>query len=246
MAWIHAVQNHVLHNYRQQGGSELLYFILDNMLVEDPDERSSADYCHDEALKLLQRINDARRPESTPSDTESSTPKPSILQSNVKSESDEASTIRLDPQSDSRDGSETLPRRTEESINSSLIANLGYRDGSLIDSLVNLTDSEENWERSGAQGSDTQPSRVPAISVALLQGSIVDELLLASVRRSGRQDSEAAKELRQMGKRTWPADASPSVSLPRSFTHPLSGAATQQHADASNRDSKGPDHKRGE
>ena len=146
------------------------------MLVEDPDERSSADYCHDKALKLLQRINDARRPESTPSDTESSddddgssTPKPSIQQSDVESESaDEASTIRLNPQSDSRDGSET-PRRTVESINSSLIANLGYRDGSLIDSLVNPTDCEEKWERSGAPDPDTQPAGEHSMNCCWLQ-----------------------------------------------------------------------------
>ncbi|KAL8725456.1 MAG: hypothetical protein Q9166_007350 [cf. Caloplaca sp. 2 TL-2023] len=321
VAWVRAVREHVseYEQYYQDQGTELLYFLLDNMLVEDPEERSSTDYCYAEALRLsncdsqipfLQRIKDTRHRDSSPSDTElsddddgSSTPKPSILQSDVESESaDEASTIRLDPQSDSRDGSETPSRRIVESINSSLIANLGYRDGSLIDSLVNATESEE-WQLSSAPIPDTQPSRVPATSVALPQESMVDGLLRKpedpedpeAASLISKNDGEATEggdseaqandqskeqddlsffirhhlgrevqgdgareaveasgvgidELRQMRKRTWPADASLSVSLPQSFTHPLSGAAAQQRADTFNRGSKGPpgpaDHKR--
>lgn len=109
--------------------------------------------------------------------TTASTPKSPILQSDRESErADEASTIRLDPQSDSEDGSETPPRRTVESINSSLIADIGYRDDSLIDPLVNPTESEER-QRSGAPDPETQPSQVPDTSVALQQGSMVDGLL---------------------------------------------------------------------
>jgi len=83
VAWVRAIREHVsdYEQYYQDQGTELLYFLLDNMLVEDPEERSSADYCHNEALRLsncdsripfLQRIKDTRRRESTPSDTESS------------------------------------------------------------------------------------------------------------------------------------------------------------------------------
>ncbi|MCJ1424193.1 hypothetical protein MMC29_002080 [Sticta canariensis] len=71
---------------------------------------------------------------------------------------------------------ETPSRRIVESINSSLIADLSCRDGSLIDSLVNSTESEES-QRSGAPGTDTQLSQVPETSVALPQGSMVDGLL---------------------------------------------------------------------
>lgn len=251
-------------------------------------------------------MKDTRRRESMPSDTESSdddggssTPKPWILQSDGESErADEASTIRLDPQSDSEDGSETPPRRTVGSINSSLIANIGYRDGSLIDSLVNPTEFEE-WQGSGAPDPDTQPSQVPDTSVALQQGSMVDGLLWNSedpgpANLTSNHDSEATKATKDRAgkaqtkglpdeshdisfliryhlgykvpgygaqeavetsgvvaeeshqsirKRTWPEE-SPSFSLTRSFTHPLS--ESQQRV--INRDipsSKGPpDHKR--
>lgn len=64
VAWVRVVQKHVTSHYHQRqdddndDGGELLYLLLDNMLVEDPDERSSADYCHDEAQKLLERLRE--------------------------------------------------------------------------------------------------------------------------------------------------------------------------------------------
>jgi serine/threonine protein kinase len=45
VAWIHAVQSHVSDHF-QQRDSELLLLISDKMLVEDPKERSLADYCN--------------------------------------------------------------------------------------------------------------------------------------------------------------------------------------------------------
>ncbi len=72
VAWIHAVQSHVSDNYDKQG-SELLYLIIDSMLIEDPDERSSADYVTIEAERLLQSM-------AKESDDEgSATPKPSTV-----------------------------------------------------------------------------------------------------------------------------------------------------------------------
>ena len=72
VAWIREVQRHV-NDYHSQHGGELLYLIIDSMLVEDPDERSSADYINDEALKILQSM--ANEPE----DEDTATPTPSIL-----------------------------------------------------------------------------------------------------------------------------------------------------------------------
>ena len=201
VAWIRAVREHVNDHeqYYQDQDTELLYFLLDNILVGDPKERSSTDYCHDETWRLskcdsripfLQRIKNTRRRKSTPSDTESSdddddgssTSKSSILQSDVESESaDEASTIRVDPQFDSRDGSETPSRKTVEFINS----------------LVNPTESEE-WQRSGAPDPDTQPSQVPITSVILPQRRTVDGLLwnpedFESGGLTSKHDGEATK-----------------------------------------------------
>lgn len=52
------------------------WLVLDNMLVKDPNERSSAEYCHDEALKVLQRITNTRRQESD--DDYDSSPTPNL------------------------------------------------------------------------------------------------------------------------------------------------------------------------
>ena len=168
VAWIHTLQAHVIDHYNQQR-SELLWLLLYNMLVEDPDERSSADYCHDEALKLLKLITDTRRQESTASDTESrggddgsTTPKPSTPGSNSamgSESSEEASTFRLDIQPDSQNGSEAQVRETVEDIDESLIANCN---------TIHTTDSEEEWKRSGAPD---------LTSVDPQQESMVDGLL---------------------------------------------------------------------
>jgi serine/threonine protein kinase len=162
-AWIHAVQKHVADHFKQHGG-ELLRLLLDKMLIEKPDERSSADHCHDEAQKLLQRLAGTRSQELDDGNDSSATPKPSmpITRSAVESKrADSAgSTIRPDTQSTSSDGSETPTRaspteETGDSIRSSFIAALAYRDESLIDSLVNPTEFEE-WQRSEASGAGVE------------------------------------------------------------------------------------------
>ncbi|KAH8742716.1 kinase-like domain-containing protein [Diaporthe sp. PMI_573] len=55
VGWIHALQSYVVDKYQAQG-NELLWLVIDSMLVEDPDERSSADYVTTEAGKLLQSM----------------------------------------------------------------------------------------------------------------------------------------------------------------------------------------------
>lgn len=54
-ARIFALQNHVHQSYVDQK-NELLFLIIDTMLIEDPDERSSADHVKTEAAKLLQSM----------------------------------------------------------------------------------------------------------------------------------------------------------------------------------------------
>ncbi|KAL8771399.1 MAG: hypothetical protein Q9194_004890 [Teloschistes cf. exilis] len=80
--WIHAVQTRVNDHHVKHGG-ELLYLLMDGMLIEDPDERSSADYVTAKALKILQSMDNESDDEGP------ATPKPSILgtQSVVESES---------------------------------------------------------------------------------------------------------------------------------------------------------------
>lgn len=171
-AWIHAVQAHVINHYKQQG-SELLSLLLDNMLVEEPDERSSADFCHDEALKLLQHIQDTWRQDSTPSciesgtdDDDSTIPGPSIPggQSALESESaEQASTFRLGVQANSEDGSEAPIRKPVEDMDGKPIANRN---------IISPTESEEGRGRSGAPDYVTQPNQVPKTSADPQQNSM--------------------------------------------------------------------------
>jgi len=103
--------------YNARGG-ELLWLLIDSMLVEDPEERSSADYVHDEAQKkTLQSMASIE-----PDDDGSATPKPLMFtaQPAVGSEdTEEASTFRLDIQP-AWDGSRSI-RETVEGPDESLI-----------------------------------------------------------------------------------------------------------------------------
>ncbi|KAI9670794.1 MAG: hypothetical protein M1817_003905 [Caeruleum heppii] len=155
------------------------------MLKEDSEERSSADYIHNEASKLLQRTRttDTRghghTSPSTATDREdggSITPKASMVNESADSE---ASTFRLNLQPPSSDGLEAPIRDTvgEPESDTDLIAGLGCRNSSLISSLVNSIDSEaEEQERSEAPDPDTQPRQ--ALDTA--QESMVDGLLWGS------------------------------------------------------------------
>ena len=75
VTWIRAIQRHVTGTYKKRGG-ELLWLLIDSMLAEDPDKRSSADYIHDEALKLLRSMASHR---SGAGDVGSATQKPPML-----------------------------------------------------------------------------------------------------------------------------------------------------------------------
>ncbi|KAL5120487.1 hypothetical protein ACEQ8H_001505 [Pleosporales sp. CAS-2024a] len=79
-AWIHAVQAHVTKHAKMKA-NKLLDFVLENMLVEDPNERCSADHCYDEACRLLDDITNPHSQESDDKDSDdgSTTPKPSAL-----------------------------------------------------------------------------------------------------------------------------------------------------------------------
>lgn len=120
VAWIRTVQDHVMDRYDERGG-ELLWLLIDNMLVEDPDERSSADYVHDQALEILQHMTNNTLSDD---DVESSaTPRPSMLgtQSTVESEDTEEASTFLPHIQPAPDGSKTPIRETVETADESLI-----------------------------------------------------------------------------------------------------------------------------
>lgn len=164
-AWTRAVKNHVIDKYNKQGCG-LLLLLLDNMLIEDPDERSSADFVHDEALKFLQTMANSG---SDDDDESSATPKPSILSAQSVAASEnaaEATKFRLDIQS-APDGSQAPIRETVEH---------GIEGLNEISKISSLTDPEKR-EWLGALDPEIQPSQFPEIIDALPQGSIVDGLL---------------------------------------------------------------------
>ncbi|KAF2452263.1 kinase-like domain-containing protein [Lineolata rhizophorae] len=190
VAWIRAVLQHV-EDYEEKGNG-LLYFLLDTMLVVDPQERKRAPYCHDEALRLsncdsrqpfLHRISRSRLNGHTSSDTNESdedsdlgTPTPSIpgIQPSMGHEgASEESTIRLGPRAD---GLRTPAETTAASIDPSLIANLGYRGTDMINSIVNSTESGTP-QGSGASTPNAQLSQGQANSAVLPQGSVLDSVL---------------------------------------------------------------------
>ena len=253
-AWIRAVQSHVVEMYNVRGG-ELLWLLIDSMLVEDPEERSSADYVHDEAQKILQSMASIE-PDDDGGDWDegSATPKPSMftVQPAVGSEDpEEASTFRLDIQP-AWDGSRSI-RETVEGPDESLIENR---------SNTTPTGSEEERGRLDAPSPDTKLGLVPEASRPFSPGSTVDGLLWdpegpemasptsnhgneAGELNTGEHDEEhdvfflvqyepgeevkgdgtgavdAPEGRGPMRKRTWPETSSP-LSLPPSFTHPLS------------------------
>ena len=143
-AWIRTVLSHVRYyeqTYREQG-SDLLYFLLDTMLVEDPDERSSASYCHEAASELSDcdsRISFLRRivnddGSRTPTASTTVGAPASVEQNDTEENTDGsgASTIRLgEPHSDSLDSSG--PRTRLGSLGKSIVKSTKH----------NTTDSEE-------------------------------------------------------------------------------------------------------
>lgn len=93
VAWIRAVQNHVIRKYNKRGG-ELLWFLIESMLVEDPDKRSSADYVHDQALELLQSMANNKSDDEVEG---SATPTPSMLSAQSAVESEDAGDLHIQP-----------------------------------------------------------------------------------------------------------------------------------------------------
>ena len=129
-AWNTAVSEYFWN--QSEGGSELIPFLLDNMLHIEPHMRKPASYCHDQALRLFRRLSRRQAP-AQPGDQDS---------------------IR------------------------SLIVELGYRDSSKIDSIINPTDNDSDNEvtfrRSRAPQPDTQEPRGASMTANQSVATIVE------------------------------------------------------------------------
>ncbi|KAI1112120.1 kinase-like domain-containing protein [Nemania sp. NC0429] len=94
--------------------SELVRFVIDHMMVDIPEHRWSADACYNRAIKLLEQLTSASNIESSPK--------------------------TLNPQISGEQQSHKDPK--EYGLGSSFIANLGWRNDSMIDGLVVSTGNE--------------------------------------------------------------------------------------------------------
>jgi serine/threonine protein kinase len=182
LAWIRAVLQHVAT--REDNKNELLCFLLDTMLVVNPQERKKAAYCHEEALRLsncgsrqpfIRRISPGGHGEYTCSDTD---------------ESDKKSDLSTSTPS-IPDVQPSMGHGEAASINSSLIADLGYRGTDRINSIVNLT---------GAGTSQDSVLSTPAAqlrqernnSVASPQENVLDSLVWNPKPASSSSNHDAA------------------------------------------------------
>lgn len=168
-AWINAVLAHV---QRRAEGSDLLSFLLRNMLVIDPQKRQNASVCHDRA-ELLGRIAGSNSNGSTSSDADESnseddegTPSPSIHKGGrVTNYSglDGASTVR--------------PKYQITSPDSSLIADLGYRGSSKIDSITNQTEYQISQDSGAPSPASRQLHRPVGPAIAESEKSTLDDVV---------------------------------------------------------------------
>ena len=242
MDWIHAVQTRVNDYYVEHGG-ELLCLLLDGMLVEDPDERSSADYVTVEALKILQSM------ENESDDEGSATPTPLILgaQSIVESESlDENS--KSDDVTEIDKGWECLDVPDPQTRLSQVLETTEalLQESTAGGLLWNAEDAERASSASNDGSDDSAATEIGIVEAQTEEpheeeddASFVTRCLLGDEDQGdgAREAAEAPRESQSMRKRSWPQGNSPLL-LSCSFTYPPS--ADQQRAI-----SQGPpDHKR--
>ena len=224
--WIHAVQARVNDHYLKHGG-ELLYLLLDGMLVEDPDERSSADYVTVEALKILHSM------ENESHDEGSATPTPSILgtRSVVESES-------LDEKSNSDDLAETVEGwewvdvpDPETRLSQVLGTIEALPQGSTVDGLLwNAADAERAGFASTTSGDDSGATELGTVEAQTEhpQKEQHDALFIARCLLGDEEQGDGAREAVEASggcqstrKGRWPEGNSP-LSISRSFTCPPS------------------------
>ncbi|KIW58787.1 hypothetical protein PV05_03284 [Exophiala xenobiotica] len=228
VAWVYALQKHVNNNYVNQG-SELLYLVLDNMLFEDPDERSSADYVNTEAAKLLQSM-------AHESDDEgSATPKPSTdgdqsvvesEDSNEDSEGVEATDAEEEwgwlgvpvPETRVSQVLETTEAMSQGSIVNGLLWNSGGPERGTFASSNCSSQATVLGTVEAAQAEEEGPHEEEA-EASSVAGSLPggDE-----VQGDGGQDAGvASRGSRSMRKRSWP-EGNLLLSLPQSCNYPPS------------------------
>ena len=155
-AWGEAMMEFVRNHQRRHGTNALLSFVLQNMLVFDPENRLPAKKCHKKALWLLS--DGEASGEDSSEEYNPSTPR--ALPANVTSSpndvgASEASTIRLCPKEDEDNGqsSELSESRVSAPGTMSLVVGLGEQGSGFTDALHTMASSDK--AEFGRSGPDT-------------------------------------------------------------------------------------------
>ena len=223
VAWIREVQRHV-NDYHSKHGGELLYLIIDSMLVEDPDERSSADYINTEALKILQSM-------ANESDDEGiATPRPSVLGAEAVSVVESEG---LDENGNSTNGFDLEEEREwadspgpEVRLSQVLETTEVPPQGSRVDGLLWISRGPEQASSASGSGSGSEATELGTVEDQTEDpyeeaetAFFITRCLLGD--EGAREAVEFPSETQSMRKRSLPEGNSP-LSLPRSFTYPPS------------------------
>ncbi len=160
-AWGKVMVEFVQKHEKRHGTNDLLSFILDDMLVVDPDGREPAKECHQKALWLFegQKSNDG---DHSDEESDPATPRALPLKGLVSVPSDpgssEVSTIRLGPEEgqDNSQNSELSDSGMLMPGSQTIIIDLGERGSDFVDSLLGMKPLESTeFGRSDAPTPDT-------------------------------------------------------------------------------------------
>lgn len=136
------------------GTNDLLSFVLDDMLVVDPEKRQPARICHKKALRLFGGATSGEeRDPSTPRAVSAG-----VTSSSNDSAASEASTVLPCPRvgQDNGQSSELSVSRAPQLVSESLIVDRTENGSGLVDDLLKMAPSDmSKFERSDAPSPDT-------------------------------------------------------------------------------------------
>ena len=191
-AWGGVMVEFVRRYQIRHGTNDLRSFLLEDMLVVDPEKRQPAKKCHEKALQLFGG-GTGDNGEDSGEESNPATPR-ALLPEDVtsfpnNSGASEASTIRLCPRDgeDNGQSSELSGSRVLALGSESLIVDLGENGSDFIDSLLGMKPSESTeFELSNAPTADT-----------IQRASVVDNELWEAEATSGARGSVAGLEERE-------------------------------------------------
>ncbi len=232
--WVDAIQGHVTHHSEVQN-SNLLRLLLDKMIVQDSEERSSADECHDAAQVLLESMAGIRQQEAR----EEKGTLTAIL-----AEKDSSYSLRNVQRNSSNSSGRTIrPRRVcenpschrhapglETKLNASDLPNNRLSHDSTQKTIRQEWDSPKCMEETCVKV--RPPMGVGSLRLSGLQESKI-ERKEQETGQGGRYSLSDPDTPRQTRKRGWSDGLGPSDPVPRSLKPVPSRVAAQRQANHS-------------